>query len=68
MGDGEGKKRKLNIYWISVMFQAMELVCFTHIIPFNPHRGLMKPLFVFTFVGGKAEVQRINVILPVYSY
>lgn len=50
---------------MSVMFQAMELVCFTHIIPFNPHRGLMKPLFVFTFVGGKAEFQRINVILPV---
>lgn len=26
---------------------------------------LMKPLFVFTFVDGKAEVQRIIVILPI---
>ena len=25
----------------------------------------MKPLFVFTFVDGKAEVQRIIVILPI---
>lgn len=50
---------------MSVMFQAIELDCLTRIIPLNHHRDLMKPLFVFTFVDGEAEVQRIKVILPI---
>lgn len=55
-----GKGRRGNLIRIECPVPGSRLGCFTHIIPFNHQKDLMKTVFVLTFLDKKAETQRIN--------
>ena len=62
-----GKGRRGNLLSIECLLcSRLWTRCFTHIILFNHHRGLMKPLFILAFLDEEAEAQRIKAIFQAF--